>query len=188
MISLTETIQGNSWTTVEQKFWKNDGCIVDVGCLSWNWSSVFLNKKRVIGVDPNENDTPTGAELFKGVLGPFDGEVFMGEDINAASKITSEFLGTNKVKMLSWKTFCSTFSVDKVSILKLNIEGSEYPFLHSLTKDDFDKIEQITISFHGWLYPEQKNLVSSSLHLLELSGYEIVSTFDKFEWYLCFKK
>ena len=43
--------------------------------------------------------------------------------------------------MLSWKTFCERFNIDNVSILKINIEGSEYSFLDSLDETDFSKIK-----------------------------------------------
>ena len=89
--------------------------------------------------------------------------------------------------MISWKTFCKKFNVDKVSILKINIEGSEYSFLDSLDESDFFKINQIIISFHDWLNPEYKELTKQSIQLLQKYGYTIISTYFKFGWYLCIK-
>jgi hypothetical protein len=90
-------------------------------------------------------------------------------------------------EMLSWKTFCKRFNIDKVSILKINIEGSEYSFLDSLDETDFFKINQIVISFHDWLNPEYKELTDYSIELLKKNGYTIISTYFKYGWYLCVK-
>jgi len=36
--------------------------------------------------------------------------------------------------MISWKNFCKLYNIDKISILKINIEGGEYPLLNSIIK------------------------------------------------------
>ena len=67
---------------------------------------------------------------------------------------------TIEIQMLDWKTFCNKFEIDKVSVLKLNIEGSEYPLLHSMDSEDFSKINQIAVSFHDWMNPKWRNLLN----------------------------
>jgi hypothetical protein len=187
MIQLSETIEGLLWSVVDTKLFKHDGCVVDVGCLRWNWSKTFLGRKRVIGIDPIEKECPTGAELFSGLLGPYDSSVTLNI-CDDSTKIDTNTDGEQfNYNMISWKTFCKNYNIDKVSILKINIEGSEYPLLHSMDSDDFDKIDQIVISFHDWLNPNWKHLTSSSLFLLKENGFTILQTFDKFGWYLAIK-
>jgi hypothetical protein len=89
--------------------------------------------------------------------------------------------------MISWKTFCNRFNIDEVSILKINIEGSEYSFLDSLDESDFSKINQIVISFHDWLNSDYKELTKQSIQLLQKYGYTVISTHFPFGWYLCVK-
>jgi FkbM family methyltransferase len=191
MIKLEQTIKGEFWSTFDWNSIDNEGCIVDLGCLYWDWSNYWLGMKRVIGVDPFEETIPNGAELFKGVLGPSDCKIKMDKPNNdeVAGIVNYNIVKgeENLYEMLSWKTFCKKFNVDKVSILKINIEGSEYSFLDSLDETDFSKINQIVISFHDWLNPEYKELTKKSIELLKKYGYTVISTYFKYGWYLCIK-
>ena len=191
MIKLEETIKGEFWSTFDWNSIDNEGCVVDLGCLYWDWSNYWFNMKRVIGVDPFEKTIPNGAELFKGVLGPSDCKIKMdkpnNDEIGGMVNYNIDEDEENLYEMLSWKTFCKRFNIDKVSILKINIEGSEYSFLDSLDETDFFKINQIVISFHDWLNPEYKELTDYSIELLKKNGYTIISTYFKYGWYLCVK-
>jgi hypothetical protein len=188
MITLSETIEGELWSVIDLSSLENNGCIVDLGCLSWNWSNSLIGRKRIIGVDPIEDFIPENVEFFKGVIGPFNGKIKMSvnQNNNCVSSISNNDIG-DEFEMLSLKNFCKKFDINLVSILKVNIEGSEYPFLHSLDKEDFKKINQIVISFHDWLDPNLEYLTQSSLYLLKQNGYTIISTFKHLGWYLCTK-
>ena len=72
MKNLIQTEDGQDYSRVDIRCFRHDGVIVDVGCLDWNWSKMFIGKKRVIGIDPQEKPIK-GVELFKGFLGPCDG-------------------------------------------------------------------------------------------------------------------
>jgi len=193
MIKLEETIKGEFWSTFDWNSIDNEGCVVDLGCLYWDWSNYWFNMKRVIGVDPFEKTIPNGAELFKGVLGPSDCKIKMdkpnNDEIGGMVNYNIDEDEENLYEMLSWKTFCKSFNIDKVSILKINIEGSEYSFLDSLDETDFSKINQIVISFHDdWSnsgYTEE--MTKSSIEMLKKNGYTVISTYFKFGWYLCVK-
>ena len=191
MIKLEETIKGEFWSTFDWNSIDNEGCVVDLGCLYWDWSNYWFGVKRVIGVDPFEETTPNGAELFKGVLGPSDCKIKMDKpNSNEMEGIVNYNISENEedlYEMFSWKTFCKRFNINKVSILKINIEGSEYSFLDSLDESDFSKINQIVISFHDWLNPEYKELTKKSIELLKKYGYTVISTYFKYGWYLCIK-
>ena len=191
MIKLEQTIKGEFWSTFDWNSIDNEGCIVDLGCLYWDWSNYWLGMKRVIGVDPFEETIPNGAEFFKGVLGPSDCKIKMDKPNNdeVAGIVNYNIVKgeENLYEMLSWKTFCKKFNIDKVSILKIIIEGSEYSFLDSLDETDFSKINQIVVSFHDWLNPEYKELTKQSIELLKKYGYTVISTCFKYGWYLCVK-
>jgi len=193
MVSLSETISGELWSVVDQRLFEREGCVVDVGCLKWNWSSILMDRKRVIGVDPIEPYCPPNAELFRGLLGPNNCKVKMNSEIVDDGKAIDNSLGSlnndsEYSDMISWKSFCEMYSIDKISILKINIEGSEYALLNSMDASDFSKIDQIVVSFHDWLNPEWRLLTEASLNLLRLNGFEIMQTFSPFGWYLALKK
>jgi hypothetical protein len=185
---IIETIPGQPYSQVDARCFTHEGAIVDVGCLEWNWSNIFLGKKRVIGIDPQEKPIE-GAELFKGFLGPFDGITRLYGDGGSASvnKKTYHNSESNLYDMISWKTLCSEFNIDKVSILKINIEGAEYPLLHSMTVSDFEKIDQIAISFHDWLDSDQSALKHASIELLKNVGFNVESIYPRWGWYLATK-
>lgn len=190
MIKLAETIKGQSWSTFDWNSIDSDGCVVDLGCLAWDWSGYWIGLKRVIGVDPIEEKCPIGCEFFRGVIGPCDKMVSMlrpnGDDISAI--VNNDDVLDKNVEMISWKSFCERFKIDRVSILKINIEGSEYSFLESLDDSDFSKINQIVVSFHDWLNGDFSNLTKSSIKLLEEKGFVGISTYFPFGWYLFVKK
>jgi hypothetical protein len=150
----------NIWSRIHPRFIDNDGCIVDLGCLGWNkefedktsdnWAGYFFNKKRVIGVDPQENPNPY-AELFKGFISNFSGKAKLSCFGYKASMIPDP---TGEYKVLTWKDFKVKFNINKISILKINIEGAEWDLIDSF--QDFDEIDQICISFHNFL-PEFDN-------------------------------
>ena len=196
MIKIYRTIESEPWSTFDLRALEDDGCVVDVGCLGWDWSNFFIGKKRIVGIDPFEKTIPNGVELFSGVLGTSDCYVSMDKPFNneISAVVNIEESENNNIKMLSWKTFCREFNIDVVSLLKINIEGSEYSFLESLTKSDFSKIKQIVVSFNDWLhpeyghYPEYNRLTKSSIKLLEENGFTVISTHIQWGWYLCVKK
>ena len=54
--------------------------------------------------------------------------------------------------------------------------------------DDYDKIDQIAVGFHDWLYPNQTELKNNTLILLENMGFEVKKIHDYWNWYLAIKK
>ena len=186
---LIQTINNEDYSLVHDYAFKHDGCIVDVGCVGWDWCNVFIGKKRTIGIDPFETHTPEGTELFQGLLGPFNGKSsldFQGIGSSAMSETSQD--DAQQFDVLNWKTFCKNFNIDKVSVLKLNIEGSEYPLLNSLDKSDFEKIDQIAVSFHNWMNSSWDLLTESSIDLLKKAGFEIECIYPRLGWYLAVKK
>ena len=190
MEDLIELINGADYSRVHKKVFEHEGCVIDIGCVTWDWSSTFLGKKRVIGVDPFEPRIPEGAELFKGALGPTNGINWM--DYNGwASSISNNkgnVFNTAMFSMVNYKTFCQLYNIDKVSVLKMNIEGSEYPLLHSMDTDDFANIDQIVISFHNWVNPKWEYLTRASFTLLGEMGFELHCINWQYRWYLGLKK
>lgn len=182
---LFETISGEDYSTVDDRCLYDNGCIVDVGCLHWDWSNFFIGKKRVIGIDPFENEK-THTELFKGVLGTFDGSIFMENRGIESTMIGQQ--GGEEVIVKKWKTFIQEYNIDKISVLKLNIEGAEYELLNSLDDDDFENIDQIAVSFHDWMVPEWKEKTNQCINFLKLKNYDMTKINESWGWFLFKKK
>lgn len=191
---LVPTISDYDYSRVDDRCFSHDGCVVDLGCCGWHSFDFFKNKKRIIGVDPYEAGIE-GAEFFEGLVGPVNGDVYVhrnGCDTTCFGYIDCEDEEFARIfKMLSWKNFCKKFDIDQISILKINIEGMEFPLLNSMDSEDFSKIDQIAISFHSFFEKDgnkNKNLMESSLSLLEKENYELINTNNQWNWYLALKK
>lgn len=161
LIQIRPEPQGR-WSRIHPRYEHHDGCIVDLGCLGWNenfnkfngqnWSGFFYGKKRVIGVDPQEEPNEH-SDFFKGFISPtFTGKADLSTSGEAGIMIKSE---TGKYDVITWKDFKDKFNIGAISILKINIEGSEWDLIESFTEDDFKEIDQISISFHNFV-PEFK--------------------------------
>jgi len=181
---LIQTMEGFDYSTVNNRCLFDDGVIVDVGCLNWDWSNFFLGKKRVIGIDPFEKQIPF-TELFKGVISNYNGTTKM-KFSNESSTIINQSEGET-VQVRTWGHFCNEYNIKKISVLKINIEGSEYDLLDSLTDDDFNNIDQIAISFHDWMIPEWKPKTERAIRILKSKNYEIQKINDSWGWYLAVK-
>lgn len=159
------------------------GVIVDLGCLDWDWSKYFIGKKRVIGADPLERAIE-GTEIYKGLVYNFNGVTKIEDN----SIETDMFSGGNTlVGVITWKQFLMAFGIDNISVLKINIEGAEYGLLKSMTNEDFKMIDQIAISFHDWLNPEWEKDTQDCISYLTKNGYNVISTFPQWGWYLAIK-
>jgi hypothetical protein len=184
MSNLIQTIPGQDFSLVNDRCLSHPGCIVDIGCLGWDWSKFFIGKKRVIGVDPFE-DAIDQTEIFKGCIYNFNGVMKLTNNDIA----TSMFGGGNTlVGVITWKSFLMSFGIDSISVLKINIEGAEYELLKSMTSEDFKMIDQIAISFHDWLNPEWETDTKDCLKYLKKNDFEIKQIFPQWGWYLATKR
>jgi FkbM family methyltransferase len=189
-----QTIENQDYSTVNSRCLEHDGCVVDLGCWLWDWSQFFIGKKRIIGVDPFESPIE-GAELFKGVISNSDGfeKIAFDEYASCLSNIKmikkeDSSLSEIEVESLCWKSFCEKFDIDKISVLKINIEGSEYRLIESMDKKDFEKIDQIAISFHHFLnYDHYPNTVKC-IKKIQDAGFDVIEVNIPWCWYLCENK
>ena len=147
----------NKWARVHPRFATYPGCIVDIGCLGWNnnyddprsdnWSYFFFGKKRVIGIDPQESQNPN-AELFRGFISNIDGRADLSSSgIGAVIAYNSN----GEYEAITFREFRSRFQVEKVAILKINIEGSEWALIEGFSAEDLEDVDQICVSFHDFL-------------------------------------
>lgn len=177
------TIQDNKWSLVHKRCLSHDGDIVDLGCIGWDWSHIFIGKKRVVGVDP-QADQIHETVLFKGAVSDRTGfcSLIQNEGINA----TIEY-SPHGYLCLSWNDFINLYKIDKVSVLKINIEGSEYPLINSLTPEHLSKIDQIAVSFHHFVNPDLMTQTQKCLKKIENNDFEIIDL-EEWGWYLCLNR
>lgn len=62
--------------------------------------------------------------------------------------------------------------IERINLLKMDIEGSEIDVLSSLSKETLEKIDQITVEFHDFLWPElNKKVEETKNRLCDLGFY-----------------
>lgn len=61
--------------------------------------------------------------------------------------------------------------IDRVSLLKMDIEGPEVPILENIKPEVLVKIDQITVEFHDFLWPELKPRVEAVKKRIKNLGY-----------------
>jgi hypothetical protein len=176
-----ETIPNQQYSLVHNRCLVHMGHIIDLGCLYWDWSKFFIGKKPVIGVDPQENEIP-GTSLFKGAISNFTGKGKL-DSLGIAAKLIPHNDGFDT---LTWKDFIKKYNINSISVLKVNIEGSEYDLIKSFDHDDFNQIDQIAISFHHFVNPGWWSQTQECLHIIHSNNFQI-RDLGIWGWYLCVK-
>lgn len=183
-----ETIPGQPHTTLNKRVWQHPGCIVDVGCYGWDYCNCFLGKKRIIGVDPDLSVPKIdGAELMQAQIGPVNGLI----SFQGSTNFRVDNPNVPQVPMWSWKRFvAASITADGIAVLKLNIEGSEWPLLSSMDESDFSKIDQIAVSFHHFVpdWREMEKCSHAVIGYLESVSYYSREIYSPLGWWLFYKK
>ena len=187
-MTIIKTIGEWDYSRVDDRLLSHDGCIIDLGCDDWEFIKPFVGLKRIVGADPFGKPLE-GATLYQGTVGAVNGRVQIINSGQNSSTFFAPKIGeqTVEVPMLTWRKFCLVHSITSVSLLKLNIEGGEYPLLSNMSRNDYAQIDQIAVSFHNFIDDDYRESTAAALHHLTLVGYSITKTAD-WGWYLALKK
>jgi len=80
-----------------------------------------------------------------------------------------------KVKVKNFKNFLDQYNINKVDLLKIDIEGEEFNLLKDIDEKTLDKIHQITVEFHDFLWPELEKTADEIKKKLVSKGFYCVS-------------
>ncbi|MFM7471319.1 MAG: FkbM family methyltransferase [Nodosilinea sp.] len=78
---------------------------------------------------------------------------------------------TVKIRGVPLQTYLDEKSVERVSLLKIDIEGAELDLLDSLDSSTLQSIDQLTVEFHDFIDPSQLPLVKAAISKLEKAGF-----------------
>ena len=179
---------------------KKDIIIFDLGANEGRFYNEAVNFfgldaiKKYIGVEPN-------IELFKKNLLPLQDKkiVMVNKAVYSESNLELYFTEvenheagnilaeTNdrfkwgekepkkyKVSTITISDLMDDVNVDHIDYLKVDIEGSEYALIDSLTPELCEKINQISIEFHDFIDPELKDKSDEYVQKLVNLGYEMI--------------
>jgi hypothetical protein len=172
-------LAGQGWYRFHPRLFDHPGPVIDIGCLGWDWSQQFAGKKRIVGYDPLETSRPNWAELVQAAVSISDGTATLSGDGVCASLIAPSG-GARTI---------ATVSLTRVlrdhpdpSIMKLNIEGAEYPLLWSRPHPWTD---QLVVSFH--LYEPMQEAIKATITYLS-QWYEHERINEEFNWVLFLRR
>lgn len=167
----------------------NKEIVIDIGANAGLFTKLCLNNgvKKVFSVEPNKNCLINLKHLFKN-----ENRVTVIEKaINTCSekiklytsKTNSTIASINKTHVINESSdveeqevdsitiseIIQNNNLDKISLVKMDIEGAEYNIFEMLSEKEFCKIESFLIEFHD----NYNNKVESIVKKLKNNGYEI---------------
>lgn len=109
---------------------------------------------------------------FKKAVVPKSGELV---EINLSDdKCATAYGKTGKViqaESITIEEILNNEGIASVSLLKIDIEGSEVSILENIKPEILKKIDQVTVEFHDFLWPELKPRVEAIKKKIEKLGY-----------------
>jgi FkbM family methyltransferase len=144
---------------------KEFNTVVDVGANAGIWVEYikYVAKcKKIYAIEPNTQalktlrDTYTSDELIiiDKALCDKDGELefFIDPSNSTIGSIKknhqNSLVVSHKIQGISFRTFIKENNIDHIDLMKMDIEGGEYPFFDSMQKEDLDKIGTILVEYH----------------------------------------
>jgi FkbM family methyltransferase len=163
--------------------------IVDVGANIGLWveyARLSCGYKKIYAVEPNIKaldilrktfENSTNVEIVGKAMSDKDGEMsfFIDEENSTISSATSygSLTTSYTVKSTTFKSFISEYNIERVSLLKIDIETGEYDLINSLTEEDFSIIDNILVEYHliaGRTYDVD---VKKLIEKIKAAGFEI---------------
>ena len=172
--------------------------IIDIGA-HIGFFSIFaycLNKKiNIYGIEPESNNFEllnknikennfNNIKVFNNAIGSEtkNGEIIISEDsINHRIqnfKIQNSNLKTERVKIFSLSYFFKINKLDRVSLVKMDIEGGEYDVFEKLEEETFLRIESFILEYHN-LKNKNYKILEEKLRENGFSVQIFPSQFDK---------
>jgi FkbM family methyltransferase len=167
--------------------------LVDLGANVGKFAAEFLASypsARVVLVegDPYLNDVLKGTfrdtpnvQLYQGLVGPeskSNASFFLSEipEGNSVVRRFCELWGTQpareiQVEMISLQNLLELAGIERVDLLKVDIEGSEWDLLEGFSVELAAAVDQLSVEFHDFLDPTQRARTERCIARLERLGY-----------------
>jgi FkbM family methyltransferase len=167
---------------------KDEIVVVDLGACKGEFINElenFFKIKKAILVEANPtnfNKLPVkdNYTLYNKAVSKNNGDIIsFYEDLNSpynGSKVFNYFNGfEHKIETITLDRLMEENNIDYIDILKIDVEGSEYEILLSISDECYSKIRQITVEFHDFIDTELKIKTEEIINKLELLGFNRIS-------------
>lgn len=101
-------------------------------------------------------------------------EIFLPEDRCATVR---PVMGGKSITVREYKysDLIADYKIEKIDLLKIDIECAEFSLIESLSADDFKKLIQCSVEFHDFLYFELKPKAEELKKKFEANGFYCIS-------------
>ncbi len=179
-------------------FFNKDSVLVDLGANIGEFSKLLLKKylfSKAILIEANPELIKNLKDNFKGkknvnivnavaIGGKAKKVKFYLSKNTISSSIHKEFrdkFGENEnqtqvvVDSISLRKIFKEFNLKKINLLKIDIEGAEWDFLKKFSKEDYKKIDQISMEFHDFIDSSLKYKSDKIINKLKNLGYLFIN-------------
>lgn len=188
LVSLGNPAQGHQWTFCPGNL-NEDAVVVSAGVgrdISFELGLIQEFGCKILLLDPSPTGIATMAQapnqhpklhFLKMALAGQDRRIIFHEPLNAEEGSFSAFVGTRKgpeVEGISLATLTKRHRLNKIDLLKLDIEGAEYELIDSILKSNI-QVTQICVEYHNQILPGIPTAwTAGSLLRLWLRGWQII--------------
>ncbi|MEK7479622.1 MAG: FkbM family methyltransferase [Patescibacteria group bacterium] len=118
-----------------------------------------------------------GGKKFNYCIGSETGEVTLSFPKNrcATTYASAEDAPSIRARSISINDFFRRHVSGEVALLKMDIEGAELGVLETIAPEHLQKIEQLTVEFHDFLYPETRGMVREIKKKLTERGFRALT-------------
>lgn len=193
--SNTEPIFMNYVEFFEEKIYDsfdihNLNTVFDVGANVGLWSQYILSRgaRKVYSFEPNKkaldhlyknlgkNDRvtiiPYGLYNEKTTI-PF----YVDENNSLISSTLSENNTTSTptyyVETVTLDEIISKYNIGKIDLLKMDIEGAEFPIFENISDETLSKIDSVLVEYHGFYFEDGDQKVDNLINRLKNAGFHI---------------
>jgi len=166
-----------------------DAIVVDLGMNEGRFARAMIDNfgARVVGVEPDaslaEKNRQSGLDCQRLAIGAAVGEAaFLVDqhDSRGSRLITpnDNEQGSLMVPVAPLSVFLEEAGIDRVALLKIDIEGAELNLFESEAAV-LDRVDQITVEFHSFAFPEHEPRASAIITMMKRRGFYCL------DWTLC---
>lgn len=181
-LSSIESVRGHSFYSSPVNTGSN---IIDLGANKGDFAKYFLDNYNcnVYCVEPNINllnSTPTNIrnKIDNFVISNENGKCsfHISQNPEASSvyqNISNKFGNTQTIELstMTLPTYLKQKNIEQIEILKVDIEGGEIDLFKTLPEQYLNIINQITVEFHDFIFPEQADAVQEIISCIENKGF-----------------
>jgi FkbM family methyltransferase len=94
----------------------------------------------------------------------------------------TNFQGEITVRAVTLDDVFSLFHLEKIDVLKVDVEGEEWNIFENFSEFDFERISQISVEFHDFIGPSLRIKSERCVKLLREFGYTVISRGTNFRY------